>query len=302
MSAPLRMDIGKTPDLSDEILGGAFSMDMGDEPVECKVMTFNLRVNVSGDGEHAWPYRIVSASEAIISSGATVIGTQEGTLSMLNDVMDNLPQYNRIGEGREGGDKGEFCAVLYRKDQVRPLQSGTFWLSESPDQPGSKSWDSAFPRICTWVRFEFLQHPGLEFMFYNTHLDHFSQAAREKGAMLICETLAKHRQLYELPAILTGDMNSEPDNPVIQFLRGNSTLGGVRCPVNLSDAYQAPAADSGCTTGCTFHGFTGNTDGQPIDYIFGTSGAVLKHAQVDRKKYGGKFPSDHYPVIATVSF
>jgi endonuclease/exonuclease/phosphatase family metal-dependent hydrolase len=265
-------------------------------------MTFNLRVHVESDGHNAWPNRVRSAGAAIANSGAAWIGTQEGTVAMLQDLQAQLPGYEWVGSGRSADLGGEYCAIFYNKEELEVKESGQFWLSETPEQPGSSSWDSGCPRICTWARFAFLRYPGKECMAYNTHLDHLSQEAREKGIVLVCEAMQRHRQTYGgLPAIVTGDMNAQPDNSVVRYLRGQGKLGGSRLALELRDAFEAYAPTDGINgLGCTFHGYSGETAGEPIDYIFATQEIGFTQTVIDRRQYGGIYPSDHYPVIAEV--
>ncbi|WP_169081439.1 endonuclease/exonuclease/phosphatase family protein [Paenibacillus sp. PL91] len=250
--------------------------------MELTVMSFNLRIHVEEDGENAWPNRIESAANAILASGAAVVGTQEGSLPMLESLSALLPGYEWIGEGRLGGVEGEYCAIFYQSSMLKPIESGTFGLSEQPEQLGFMSWNTACPRICTWMR---LQHAeGAECLIFNTHLDHISEEARINGAMLIVDRMNMDGATS---AILTGDFNCEPESRTIEIL--NQT--------GLQHTYNALYES---TPGCTYHGFIGGDDGEPIDYIFVTPQISIMTAQVDKRKYNDRYPSDHYPIAATL--
>lgn len=258
--------------------------------MELKVMTFNLRVNTPEDRENAWPYRIHRAGAVIRELEPVVIGTQEGFYSMLRDLDGELPGYRRIGEGRLGYESGlwamdECCAIYYRDDLLTPLEHGQFWLSKTPDVPGSKSWDSSLPRFCTWVRFQVKNGSGHEFYVLNTHFDHLGERAREESARLILDFIARRREEYQLPVILMGDLNEEPDKA------GVATLGE-----SLLDAYTACAQP----VGRTFHEYAGGLEGEPIDYLFVTPDIQLEETVVHRQQVDGGYPSDHYPVTARV--
>ena len=264
--------------------------------MQMPVMTFNLRYDNQGDGANAWPNRIDAAAAVIRSNEPLVFGIQEGLHSMLLDLEKRLPEYSWFGEGRnggEGGEGGEYSAVFYRKDRIELLEHGQFWLSGTPDVPGSVGWDARITRICTWGLLQEVSS-GSRFLFFNTHLDHVGEAARLHGAALIVRFMKEHRAKWKVPALLTGDMNAVPDSPPIRFLRGERATDGVSS--DLSDAYLRAEG----TIGRTFHGFKGSTEGEPIDYIFASPGFAVLSVKVDRTRPGGRYPSDHYPVIAEV--
>ncbi|WBL14650.1 endonuclease/exonuclease/phosphatase family protein [Sutcliffiella sp. NC1] len=260
--------------------------------MELKVMTFNLRVFVPQDGENAWPYRVDKVSKMILDHSPLIVGTQEGALFMLEGLEKRLPAYRWTGKGRRGGMEDEFCAIFYRYDELEIVDEGQFWLSETPEEPGSISWNSDFPRICTWTHFR-VKKSGQEFIHYNTHLDHISQEARENGIQLIWERISKHYEEKKLPIILTGDFNSKPDNQVVQFLRGEIASSKAM----LKDSYSVLEGDIGRTY---HHEFSGGTSGEPIDYIFTTPNVEIVKTVVDRRKIEEAFPSDHYPVVSTL--
>ncbi|WP_211747786.1 endonuclease/exonuclease/phosphatase family protein [Paenibacillus sp. Marseille-Q4541] len=260
------------------------------------MMTFNLRYNEPRDGVNSWPNRVNQVAEVISSHKASVIGTQEGLYEMLNQLQSNLPGYAWLGSGRLGGEKDEHCAVLYNTLLLEALEDGQFWLSESPDQAGSISWNSGCPRICTWVHFR-EKDTGSEFVFYNTHLDHLSHEARMQGAKLLTKEIQQQQEGKYLPIILTGDFNSTPDDQTIQFLRGELDLSGERS--QLKDTFLSTHSKE--NIGGTFHDFKGGTDGELIDYIFVSQDWDVHSVLVDRRSFEGRYPSDHYPVVANLS-
>ena len=259
------------------------------------VMSMNVRVDVASDGVHAWPNRVVSVADVFLTHHPIVAGIQEGLLYMLNDIMPLLPNYKFIGEGREGGENGEYCAIFYDSQVLKVKESGQFWLSETPHQP-SKGWESACPRICTWGQFASVSHPDAQFEVYNTHLDHMSQEAREQGAKLIWQFICRRQGSRQIPVILMGDMNAEPNNRAIQFLRGTETIAGESA--FLSDVW----ATTPELTGATYHGFTGDVSGNPIDYIFVSKNITVNQVTIDREKHADRFPSDHFPIIAALEW
>jgi len=261
--------------------------------MQIPVMTFNLRYNNPGDGMNAWPNRSDAAAAVIRSHAPLVCGIQEGLHSMLLDLEQRLPEYSWFGKGRDGGKSGEYSAVFYRKDRIELLEQGQFWLSATPEIPASIGWDARITRICTWGLLREASTGG-RFLFFNTHLDHVGEAARLHGAALLVRFMKEQRAKWQVPALLTGDMNAVPDSPPIRFLRGEGVTDGVSS--DLTDAY----LQAGEAIGRTFHGFKGSTEGEPIDYIFASPGFTVLSVKVDRTRPGGRYPSDHYPVIAEV--
>lgn len=253
-----------------------------------KVMTFNLRINVASDGENAWPNRVDSVIKIIRESEAVIIGTQELSPSMILDLQEKLTDFNWVGEGRRGGMNDELSAVFYKKDMFQIIESGTFWLSENPEIPGSQSWDSAFPRICTWAKLKNTE--GKEIIFFNTHLDHISFDARLNGLKLIVEKISLKQRYDKLPVILTGDFNVGPYSEEIKYLNIIKKHDDI-----INNVYDQFMSDIN-QIGCTFHDFKGGKAGQPIDYIFVSSDIKIKDVFINRNTVNGKYPSDHYPV------
>lgn len=245
-------------------------------------MTFNLRVNVESDGTNAWPFRVKKVAEVIKQQQPLIFGTQEGKIDMLNDLSKELPNYKWIGQGRFGGNEDEFCAIFYKHSEVKLKETEDFWLSETPSMPGSKSWESSLPRMCTVAHFSMKDEK--ELLLYNTHLDHVSQTARENGIKTIIKHMDKNQNV-KLPTLLMGDFNSEPKNNVIHYLSRINFL---------SSCYKSEEM-----MGTTRHDFKGGEDGPLIDYIYHTDDLKLIQMGIDRTDFSGEYPSDHYPVWAT---
>ncbi len=249
--------------------------------MQLDILSFNLRTWTDTDGSNAWPYRRDMAAELIKKYHPHVVGTQEALPEMLSDLDSRLPEYERWGEGRRGGENGEFNAIYYHRRVGGPQEQGQFWLSETPDEPGSVSWDSSLPRICTWAVF---QPPALgrPFLVCNTHLDHRGPEAKIQGARLIWQ----HMRPYidkGMAAVLVGDLNSRPGEEPIVFLRRH-----------LRDLLQETGQDG---IG-TFHGFSGESRDLPIDHVFAGPGIDVQDVRIIRDHVDGSYPSDHFPVMA----
>ncbi|QQE79070.1 endonuclease/exonuclease/phosphatase family protein [Alicyclobacillus sp. SO9] len=263
----------------------------GNVGLELPVMTLNLRVHNLMDGGNRWSKRVDSAASVIGAHAPVILATQEGLPKMLQDLEGRLPNYEYTGKGRDG-DGGEHCAIFYDKNEIRLLQTGQFWLSETPDIP-SKSWGSAYRRICTWAVFQARESPSCEFVVFNTHLDNVSQQAREQGSKLIWMKMRELTGHRCLPLVLMGDFNVVPENTVIRFWRGQTAIDGVSA--ELMDVLAAQGMETG-----TFHGFRGGQSTEQLDYIFTTSDIEAVNAQVDSRAFLGRFPSDHYPISANL--
>ena len=198
-------------------------------------------------------------------------------------LCEKLPDYAYVGVGRDNGKKkGEYAVVFYKKSKYDKLDEGNFWLSEKPDKPG-KGWDADCVRICSWVKLE-EKETGKHFVFMNTHLDHIGPLAQLNGAALIAQKTAEIAG--DLPVILTGDFNVTPESEAYREIIN----GGFKDTRELA----------ACTDrGKTYHGFTTGAEGiSLIDYVFVKGSVAAVQVQVNRKKIKGRFPSDHFPVIA----
>jgi endonuclease/exonuclease/phosphatase family metal-dependent hydrolase len=261
------------------------------EPV--KVMTFNLRYMNSGDKEaRSWASRRDAAAGLISREEADFACLQEALRPMLDDVKSRVPGYGELGVGRDDGkEKGEYSAILYREANWAVEESGTFWLSDTPTVVGSRSWGNNIPRICTWGRFK-NKSSGRVLHVFNAHFDHESQPSREKAAALVVQRLAALGA--DKPVIFTGDLNATPNNPTIRTL----TQG----PPPLVDAWQTLHSTPAATESGTSHSFTGKRDGGRIDYIFATTAFTPLTAEILHDAKDGNYPSDHFPVRATLEW
>lgn len=246
-----------------------------------RVMTFNVRLLTDSDGPNRWEARRMLMTKVVAHENPDLIGTQELFQRQGDELVARLPQYAWFGQGRRGGDGDEHMGVFYRKDRLRVLATGDFWLSDTPETVGSISWGNLYPRMVTWARFQRIAD-GATFVLYNTHLPYREEdePARERGAALI---LSRLRQLpADEPIILTGDFNTAPDGPTHTLLTGA-----------LTDAWTAASQRLGPPG--TFHDFTGRAD-QRIDWIL-FRGMQAKSAKTVTTHRRGRYPSDHFPVV-----
>jgi endonuclease/exonuclease/phosphatase family metal-dependent hydrolase len=259
-----------------------------------KVMTFNIRYATAPDGENSWNKRKELLLSVVRKFDPDLLGTQETLASQADYLTANLSDHTLVGVGREDGKRGgEFSALLFRTGRFTMVDSGTFWLSETPDEPGSKGWDSSLPRIVSWARLKDRSDANREFYYLNTHWDHRGNQARIESGKLIRGWLTEHAA--KKPIILTGDFNVNEDHEGYQALVSESGRGP-----RLTDVYRQvhpkPRAEES-----TFGNFTGNRRGKRIDFILATPDFTAGQATIVHTNDNGRYPSDHYPVTAVLT-
>ena len=197
--------------------------------------------------------------------------------------------------------RGEFSPIMYRKDRFEVFEHGQFWLSETPDVPGSRSWGNSITRICTWARMRD-RETGRSFYFYNTHLDHRSPPSQQRSAELIAQRIAMH-EYKNAAVILTGDFNAGEDTSTIRFLKGEvrqafETTDAPPPSPQLRDTFRVLHPEA--TNVGTFNGFRGESTRGKIDYVFVSAHVQVITAEIVHDNTDGRYPSDHFPVTATV--
>jgi endonuclease/exonuclease/phosphatase family metal-dependent hydrolase len=258
-------------------------------PAPFRVMSFNIRTADADDGVNAWPLRRSVLIAVIQAHAPDILGLQEVLASQGDELRAALPDYGFVGVGRDDGQQaGEFVPILYRRQRFTLLEAGHFWLSDRPTQPGSVGWDAALPRMATWARLRCNDAPWHEIHVVNTHLDHRGAQARLESARLL-------RQLVESlggrPTVLLGDFNCPPGSPPYRVL--TAQRGDL---AELSDVHAA-AGNVG-----TYHAFTGQPGVGRIDWILVNRRFQAVTVDIDRTRRDGRYPSDHFPVVAEISF
>ena len=258
------------------------------------VMTFNIRYGTANDGENRWANRREFLFDLIKDADSDVIGLQEALDGQLREIVKALPDYAVVGVGRDDGKtKGEYAAILFRRDRLRVSDSGTFWFSDTPSVVASKSWGNNITRICTWARF--IDRDGRAFWHFNVHLDHESQPSRERSTALLAQRIAERRIPSE-PVVVTGDFNAGEDNAALPALLGPRP-GGLG-PL-LVDTFRVRYPNEKVVG--TFSGFVQNEiSGPKIDYVLALPGTEVLGASILRTSRDGRYASDHFPVTARV--
>eukprot|EP00762_Andalucia_godoyi_P003758 ANDGO_08480.mRNA.1 hypothetical protein H696_02430 len=248
-----------------------------------RIMTFNVRTGSMDDGTNSWEFRSGLLLQTIAAVNPDILCVQEALRFQMDAIRQSFPQYREYGGARDDGwTGGEYSSVFYLASRftVNEKESLTFWLSETPDVPGSRSWMSACPRICTMVNFtENLS--GIPLCICNTHLDHLSAKARTEGVRMIFRQVKKHTRV---PTVLTGDFNCESSEEpcLIVAKEGFSNTFAI--------------ANNGAKEG-TFHAFSGRRSGDCIDFIWASNDWKVSRSWVDHTSRDGRFPSDHFPVV-----
>lgn len=261
-----------------------FFIDCIAEEPSFRLATFNIR-RPGDKSPHSWRERKSRCLEIIRQNKIDIYGIQEGYHYQVKDLTDN-GIFRYIGHGRNDfKEKGEFTAILYKKDRFELLDGGTFGLSEKPHIPGYRSWKTAYPRIASWGLFKD-KKSGRKFLYYNTHLDNVRELARINGSRLIIAHAGKNAP--GTPVVLSGDFNDVPDSPT-----WNTAAAFLKDSCRVSrKSHSGPLY--------TFHDYGKEKSPFPIDFIF-VSGAftVREHQTIDTRFPEG-FASDHFPVAVTL--
>ena len=269
---------------------------------EIRVMSYNIRLGVAKDGDNAWENRKSATPAMLRDIRPAVFGVQEAYDFQISYILEQCPEYKAVGVGRDDGlEKGEHMSVFYDNTRIELVEWGTYWLSETPDEP-SYGWDAACRRTATWTLLKD-KKSGKKFYFVNTHLDHKGKLARKNGLALIYNRI-KEMNPKGLPMVLTGDFNVLPDDEALTDIS----------QLMLSARFNAEDAD---TIG-SFNGFARNefSDADasmdkeevlktlwPIDYIYYSDFDKCLCFRVVTKTYDDKpFISDHYPIYADLIF
>jgi endonuclease/exonuclease/phosphatase family metal-dependent hydrolase len=262
---------------------------------DIKVMSFNVRTANAADGVNDWDGNRKNLVEQTIRSfSPDLLGVQEDLKRQHDFLAGEFPGYESVGRGAQGGTDGEYVSLMYRKSRFDKLREGFFWLSETPDVPGSESWGTAFPRMVTWLELRDKDTPGFDFVIMNTHWDHVSSTARVESATLMRQKI--HDLASGIPVIVTGDFNADQGGDAYRRMRGLDDFDTVR---NLSDTYRTIHPEDSATVG-TAHGFDGIAGDGRIDWTLHDNDFQTLDADIDRTSFDGLYPSDHFPITAII--
>jgi endonuclease/exonuclease/phosphatase family metal-dependent hydrolase len=265
---------------------------------DIKLMSFNLRYQNNIDGIHLWDNRKDLVLQIMMSNCPDFIGLQEGRKKQVEFLIDSLPRnYKYVGHPRSDNVHDEQCGILYDSNKFVVKDFGTFWLSDTPYVSGSITFDNVLPRIVTWIKvYKFanlVEGKDRTYFVFNTHFDHISQESRIKSAQFLVKQIEKiisRSEEKEKVIFISGDFNAEDDEESIITLKENGFIS---------------TADEKCNDEKTFHEFSGKADFK-IDHIFykvincDICKACSEYCVIKDKSSKGIYPSDHYPICATL--
>ena len=251
------------------------------------VMSYNIRYGTANDGENRWELRRPHVIDLIKAQNPDVVGLQEALHFQIDELLSALPDYRMVGVARtDGGQGGEYSAILYRASRFNVRQTSTFWFSDTPEVVKSNTWGAALERICTWALMDDTR--GRSFYVFNVHLDHISQPSREKSVALLLQRIAA--RTAAAPVVVIGDFNAGEMNPATKAIL-----------TRFRDTFRVMHPDDkevGTANAFKF----GTTTGEKIDYVFVEATTEVLAADIIRTSNDGKYPSDHFPVTARIRF
>ncbi len=274
-------------------LSGLISPLFAQENNALTVMSWNIRLDTQSDSDNQWTFRKEAFCDEVMHQYPDVLGVQEALPQQMKDMRKRFHGYKSLGVARDDGRKsGEFSALFFKKDVLKPIRSGTFWLSETPDLPGSRGWDAACNRIVTWAIFKH-KPSGNKFIALNTHFDHMGEVARVESAQLIIRKIAELGK--NLPVVLTGDFNVNskhrayriltfPENEVVLFdsrMRAKQKSGPDVTYISFDPKFDSP---------------------ELIDFIFVNDSFEVIENEILDFRTKEKYLSDHLPVIVDLKF
>lgn len=254
--------------------------------VNLKLITSNIRFANSGDGIHDWNQRLPLLVEIYKNYHPDFLGTQEGRIGQIKELDVCLENLELVDSHRPWIDERMYPCLFVNPQTITVERSGDVWLSETPEIAGSSSYASAFPRLFTWAEVT-IKKSGYKMMIVNTHLDHILAETRNKQIQVLIEEIKK---INQFPLVLMGDFNESPLTTIKEKLMD---------AFNLKD----PWVEKNYPEETSHHGFLGekSAQGDRIDWILVPQGFECTDLRFEKKSYAsGVFPSDHYPLLATV--
>ncbi|MFB6129884.1 MAG: endonuclease/exonuclease/phosphatase family protein [Salinigranum sp.] len=266
-------------------------------PSRITVMTYNVRYDNPNDGEYVWHRRRDEVASVVRFHHPDLVGLQEASPDQLEDMRDRLPEFEWLVAGRPSVENaGEYPAIGYDRARFNLESDDTFWLSETPDVPGSLGWDAMLPRLVKYVRLR-ERDTGVQLYHFNTHFDHAGETARLESAHLLRDRIDD--VAVDLPLVLTGDFNSRQGSPPYRYLTERDKSSPGRTLVDTHRVTQQRHHGPGTT----MTDFRNLIPDKKIDYVFVTDDVeVVGHGVCADSFDNGIFPSDHLPVRVELLF
>ncbi len=252
---------------------------------ELRIITSNIRFSNPSDGIHDWPHRLPLLANLYQSFRPDILATQEGRQIQIKELDEMIPDLDLVDSHRIWIDERMYPCLFVNLQTISIERSGDIWLSETPYNPGSKSFDSAFPRLCTWAEIT-VKTSGEKLMVVNTHLDHILSSTRLSQIHVLINEVKK---INARPLIIMGDFNESPLTEVKK---------------DLMDAFglKDPWIEKNYPEETSHHGFSGISavTGDRIDWILMPKSFECTSLVLDKRSFENVYPSDHYPLVATV--
>ncbi|OUR98897.1 hypothetical protein A9Q84_05650 [Halobacteriovorax marinus] len=249
-----------------------------------KIASANIRFDNPHDAPNDWAGRREVLANSLKTFSPHIFGTQEGRQPQLKDFESLLPNHKLIDLNRTWITERMYPCIFVDSKKIDVIDSGDIWLSETPFEAGSKSFESAFPRLCTWIKGEVIES-GFKFFYVNVHLDHvLSETRAQQIQVLINET--KKINTDNLPMVMTGDFNESPFEEVREKISNQ-----------LPELYD-PWMKLGKIEETSFHKFDGtNDEGSRIDWILVDSTLKTENIYLMKDHVKEIYPSDHFLVF-----
>lgn len=252
------------------------------------LITCNIRFDNPADGDNSWSHRRLFLSETLLKHFPDVIATQEGRFHQLKDLENLLEDYDLVDQHRSWIGERMYPTLFIKKNRFEFLQSGDIWLSETPEIAGSLSFESTFPRLMTWGKFQ-LKNSDKKIMVVNTHLDHIKKETRLCQIRVLASEVKKN-WMNDGQLFILGDFNDSPDSEVRQLLTQEFT--------NLQDAWAIKNAKEETS----HHAFKGEMqNGARIDWVMIDTKLKVEECFLEKATKDNRYPTDHFPVVCKLS-
>ncbi|MDO6439244.1 endonuclease/exonuclease/phosphatase family protein [Cyclobacterium sp. 1_MG-2023] len=277
-----------------------FVLSCSPKDLSIQIVSFNIRYDNPDDGNNRWQHRIPIVKSYLTSEMPDIIGMQEVLHNQILDLQEMLVEYDYVGTGRnDNKTSGEYAPIFYNKNKFNLVDHSQFWLSETPDIPGSKSWDASLTRIVTWAQLED-KSSGKNLYVFNTHFDHRGVEARMNSAKLMAKKILEIAG--DAPVLATGDFNIRKDHPSLgnalyeNLIKSFKEISSLENTAHIS---KSPVASTGLTS-TGFRPDWESREGYAIDYVFVNNYFEVEEHRVDKIVEGELFISDHWPIVAKV--
>ena len=255
--------------------------------MELCLISCNIRFDNPADGQNSWPLRRNFLSQTLLKHSPDLVSTQEGRIQQLGELNSLLKDFELVDQHRSWIGERMYPTIFMKENKFEFLGSGDVWLSETPEVAGSRSFESAFPRLMTWSKLQ-LKNSEQKFLIINTHLDHVKSETRQGQITVLAQEV---RKIWDQQSalIFMGDYNDSPESLVRDIL--------IKEFPRLQDAWRS----FNTVEETSHHSFKGETqNGSRIDWILVDERISVLSCEMDKSSADGFYPTDHYPVVCRI--